>query len=143
MATSKFEMVLSLGRVHGQAMSLQVLVNDREVLQQPPTDQDQINLTFDVELPARIEFVTQGKDVMDTVLDDRGQILQDKYIKVDRLIIDRMPVERWILESRLFEFVEDSGVIRHTNYFGSNGCARFEINTKDSFDWFLGLLVKD
>ena len=143
MAKSKFEIILSLGRVNQQAMSLQVLANGCEILPMACPPQDQIKLEFECELPARIEFFTQGKDVMDTVLDSAGKILQDKYIKVDRLIIDRMPVERWILESRLFEFVADSGVVRHTNYFGSNGRANFEISNKDSFDWFLGLLIKD
>lgn len=141
-AKTKIDLTLSLGKVNDMPMSLEIFANDREVYSDLCPDQNRVSLQFECDLPAKIVFKVAGKQEMDTVLDHIGNIVQDKYVKVDQLIVDRMPVERWILESRIFEFTDELGNINKTNYFGKNGQACLHIDCQDSFDYFLQLLTK-
>ena len=134
---SQFNIDMSVGRYCGLSMSLEILVNDYTVYSNalPP---DHIHIDFDCELPGQIKFIVSNKKSFETEIDLGGNIIADKHIKIDRIVIDRMPVDQWILESRLVEFMGQK-----TNYFSTNGQATIIIPTQDSFEFFLDLMNKD
>ena len=134
---SRFSIDMSVGRYCGSSMSIDILANDQTVYSNvlPP---DQIHIDFDCELPAQIKFVVNNKQPFETELDVDGNIIADKHIKIDRLVLDRMPVDHWILEGRLVDFMGQK-----TNYFSTNGQATITITTQDSFEFFLDLMNRD
>lgn len=136
MAQSNFSFDLKIGKFQGSSMSIQVLVNNQEVYCNPNPAQDKIRLEFATDLPAQIKFVLGNKNPFDTQVDDLGNIVEDKHIQVSRLVIDRMPVEQWILESRLFSYTDTD---QKTNYFSHNGTVILDIPYTDSFKFFLAL----
>ena len=138
---SKFNFVLSIGRLNNKAMSLSVLVGDKKIYEGSPKEST-IYIDFDCELPNQIVFEFGDKFINDTIVDKSGRIIQDKHIKIEKVSIDNMPVEQWIVESRLFEFVPKNNKTIHTNYFGYNGKAYMNIKNNDSFDYFLNLLAE-
>jgi hypothetical protein len=138
MPQSNFIIDLTIGRFAGQAMSLQIQANSTIVYDNVFPDQSKITVEFNCELPARITFDVAGKQPFDTLLDESRNIVEDKFVRVDRMTVDRMPVEPWILESKLIDFCGQK-----TNYFHSNGRASIHIPNQDSFGFFLDLMSKD
>lgn len=138
MPQSNFIIDLTIGRFADQAMSLQIQANDIIVYDNASPDQPKIRVEFNCELPACIKFDVAGKQPFDTELDELGNIVADKFVRVDRIVLDRMPVEPWILESKLIDFGGQK-----TNYFHTNGQASIHIPTRDSFGFFLGLMSND
>ena len=116
-------------------MDLQITANGQSV----PVHDNLVK--FDCELPARIQFQVSGKGEYDTLVDEHGNIAQDKFVKIERVSIDRMPVPKYIIESRLIMFQPYN--IKHaparTNYLAWNGLATIELNHNNSFDFFLDL----
>ena len=137
MPQSNFVIDLTVGQFKGQAMSLEVRANDCVVYTNTSPDQAKIRLEFDCELPAYIEFDVAGKQPFDTLVDAAGNIVEDKFVRVDRIILDRMPIEYWIVESKLIDFYEQK-----TNYFYKNGLGTINIPNRDSFEFFLDLMTK-
>lgn len=137
MAQSNFVIDLSVGQFEGQSMSLQVTANERIIYSNLSPTQPKITVEFNCELPAYIKFDVAGKQPFDTCVDDLGHIVEDKFIRVDRIVVDRMPVEHWMIESRLIEFCGQK-----TNYFYTNGQATITIPNQDSFGFFLDLMTK-
>jgi hypothetical protein len=138
MAQNKFIIDLTIGRFAGQAMSLLVRANTCVIYDDVSPNQTTVRLEFECDLPAQIEFNVAGKQPFDTRLDESGNIVEDKFIRVDRIIIDRMPVEPWMIESKLIDFGGQK-----TNYFHSNGQGIINIPNQDSFGFFLDLMSKD
>lgn len=134
---SQFSIDMSVGRYGGSSMSIDILANDQTVYSNvlPP---DRVHVDFDCELPAQIKFIVSNKQPFETEIDSSGNIIADKHIKIDRLVIDRMPVDQWILEGRLVEFMGQK-----TNYFSTNGQATITIPNQDSFEFFLDLMNRD
>ena len=112
MPQSNFIIDLTIGQFAGQTMSLQIQANNTIVYDNVSPDQPKITVEFKCELPARITFDVAGKQPFDTLLDELGKIVEDKFVRVDRITVDRMPVESWILESKLIDFYGQK-----TNYF--------------------------
>lgn len=139
MSQSNFIINLAVGKFQGSSMSLKVTANNLEIYNNPDPKEDHIKLDFNCNLPVQIKFIVDNKQNFDTQVDEQGNIVEDKYIQVQQLIIDRMPVDPWILESRLFHF--STG--QTTNYFGTNGVATLDILDLDSFGFFLDLMSRD
>jgi hypothetical protein len=132
---AKFKFKITKGQFQARVMALEVLANGTKI----PALADTIE--FECSLPAQIEFRVSGKGEFDTVVDLDGHIIEDKFVRIDSVTIDRMPVPKYLVESRLFEFVpaDTQHPSANTNYFAWNGCARFNINYPDSFGYFLDL----
>jgi hypothetical protein len=132
---AKFRFKITKGQFQNQSMTLEVLANGTKI----PVLADMVE--FECLLPAQIEFQVSGKGEFDTLVDLDGHIIEDKFVRIDSVTIDRMAVPRYLIESRLFEFVpaDTAHPSANTNYFAWNGSARFSINRLDSFGYFLDL----
>lgn len=93
--------------------------------------QKQLDLSFPSQLI--IEFF--GKNPLDTELDQHGNIVRDKFIRLDRLTIDRMQVDSDHLYHMLVLDTE-TGLVR-TKYFGFNGRLTLDFDTPNSLVWLL------
>lgn len=130
------EMDITLGQFEGSTMNLAVLTQERTIALVSDSTDTSVHLAFNVDIPNRISFVVSNKSPGETKLDADNQIIEDKFVRVDRMTLDRMPVDRWILESRMFDFDGMS-----TNYFSYNGTAAMTIPFSTSFEFFLDLLT--
>lgn len=122
-----------------QYMRLDLLAND--CLIEIPHFGSSRHVEFDITLPCEIQFNLSGKGPLDTVVDENGKVVEDKFIRIDWLSLQGIPVERWILESRLLILHYGSGEQIKTNYFGHNGQAKLVIPHEDIFDFWLDLQI--
>jgi hypothetical protein len=91
-------------------------------------------LRFDVEkTPLLLTLIFGNKNQeIDTLIDSAGQILKDKAIRIDQVIIDKIKIYH---ELFLIPFVTESGqVIEKSVYFGFNGVYNIDIKP-NLFQW--------
>jgi len=94
-----------------------------------------------VEPPFVLEMQVSGKDQFDTQVDEQGNIIADKCLKIKGLAVDGIWIKSWLLESRVIEFVDLNGNVRHTNYLGQNGVAKFHM-PQDALEFWLDTLTE-
>lgn len=134
------QMELSFGSYRGEFMHLSLIANGDQILGCEGSSLKK-SVDFNIVLPGRVLIETSGKNVNDTMLDSDGRIIEDKYIRVDAVYLNNIPVEHWILEQRLFVFQGRDGFFAKTNYFGSNGLAILDLPQTDIFDFWLDLQI--
>ena len=132
---------MTVGRLDQRSMSLEIRINGKSKYSWDQIDQDKLLLEFSVDPMSTIEFITAGKDIFDTKVDENGNLLQDKFIKVDRLCIANMPVDKWMLEKSCFKCLDQTGnAMPISNYFGQNGNWFIQIGSTP-MRFFLDLLA--
>jgi hypothetical protein len=86
-----------------------------------------------VDFPGELLILLDGKNNnTDTLIDDSGNIIQDKFIQLTQVKVDRMAVSDHFLQK--WPLVNDSFV---STYFGFNGQVRLQFNEPNSFYWLL------
>ncbi len=138
MTNTTIKLRLRIGRYRGQSMSLIIRANNQIVLDCNQFSTDFHDLEFQCLLPMVLEFETNGKSFEDTLVDDQGKILQDKFIVVESMSVDSIWIKRWMLG--LFENATSD---IKTNYFGQNGIARFQIPYSDIMQFWLDTVTVD
>lgn len=88
-----------------------------------------------IRLPNQITLEFQGKGPMDTEVDSQGHITADKFIRLDKLTVDKIVLD----SNQLYHMLElktATGNVKG-NYFGFNGTATLRFDTDNSFVWLL------
>lgn len=134
---AKIKINFSTGELNGCTMNLVVMAGKQTVFKHSDNLSKKFTVEFDTNIPEEIKFIVNGKGPFDTKVDEQGNILQDKFLKIDSIQIDRMLVPTWILENKLIRFVYNDQVT-YTNYFGYNGQGIIQI-PKSTFLMFLEL----
>ncbi len=138
--TTTIKFRFKIGRYLNTTMSLKVQVNKEILLDVDQFLQDWHELEFSTTLPLTVEFETMGKMPGDTIVDNDGNILQDKFISIEQMSVDGIWIKQWILESKLFE--NTTSDIK-TNYLGQNGITRFQIPYSDIMQFWLDTITVD
>jgi len=87
---------------------------------------------FDIDLPCTLNVLVNGKDnSKDTVVDDKGNILEDKFIRIDKICLDNKPLNDNALPKFCKLVTNDSKTIV-SNYIGFNGMVSLDLNYSDS-----------
>jgi hypothetical protein len=125
------EFDFEIGHYNG-TMSLDILANGQQVLHKDSFDADRFSFATQVKWPCHLELCINGKtQALDTHIDADGCVVQDKYIKLLELKIDRMPVLLHNIQLRTADQIL-------TNvYFGFNGTVTIDLAGQDSFMWHL------
>jgi hypothetical protein len=135
----EMRMHLEFEQIDQKNLSVQILANN-QIVHQCNNDLKQV-VEFSMSIPGTVELVTSGKGSADTVVGPNNEILQDKHVKVTKVIVDKMPIKTWILEKHVFEcFPNDRNQSWRTNYIGHNGSTRMQIESKTGFEFMLHLL---
>lgn len=129
----------SIGLYNG-SMGMTIRCNDKLLLSKNSFDTDTFEFTDNIELPADITIDLYGKGVNDTSIDSDGNIVADKYIKLEELSVDRVPLH--ILSLIHIAEIDHDVNTNVTNYWGFNGRAKIKIEHPDSFLWHLAELKK-
>jgi len=92
-----------------------------------------INVTIDI--PGKLVITFDGKQGRDTILDDRGQIASDKYVKIKNMSIGFVPVGQNLMYS-LCRYERNNEIVNDI-FFGFNGELTIHIDNDDAITWHL------
>ena len=90
------------------------------------------SLTF----PDQILITLDGKGPNDTVVDDKGNIVEDKFIQLLDINVDGLSCNPHFLHHRIF-LTTNSGQTVQSNYWGFNGTVLLDFLQPNSFFWAL------
>ena len=77
------QLILSSGQFRGRRMTLCIRCDNRCVIDFGETESDMIKFDFFADIPLVLDFVVGAKDKYDTEIDETGQIIADKFIRLD------------------------------------------------------------
>ena len=123
----------TIGQYFG-SMGMVILVNNKEILHQDFFDSDVFEISTEMSWPGDIVIKVYSKGPKDTEVRD-GKITADKYIRLDELIVDKVPVDQDIL--RELVTLDTSEKLLKELYWGFNGTVTLNFEEADSFIWFL------
>ena len=129
----------SIGHYNG-TMSMKIMSGGKQLLSIDQFEKNTFEFTTDINWPDAVEFIVSNKGPLDTEVGASGEILQDKFIKLESLIVDRMSVH--ILALLDCVELETKDQILKTNYWGFNGCARLKFDRDDTLSWHLNNAIK-
>lgn len=139
----KITILLSAGKIHNKTMWVEIFNNNMFVKKISEWSDKPTKVDIDTNLPCIIEFKVDGKHKFDTIIDENGKIVADKFIKVEAISIDGKWVNQWMLEGKLLTFIPNDRQEIVTNYFGSNGVGKFSIPFDDLLEFWLTTLIHD
>lgn len=125
----KLRLEFEFGIANGQMMSIKV--NDTDVIDG--------QITLDITLPSTIRVEFTGKHDNDTVMDENGKIIEDKFIKIKKFLLDDIPVPDWVLHERL-SYTTDENDELPLSFIGHNGSLIIDIPEDDVFKFYRRLM---
>jgi hypothetical protein len=115
-------------------MSMRILENGKEIDCKESFDSDTYTFAGRISWPSRITIEVWGKDLScDTQVGEDGSILADKFIRLDRMVVDRLEVPLNKNKILLDTGTEKLPVV----YWGFNGHVDMDFDEIDSFIWHL------
>lgn len=125
---SQVQLYFKFGQVRGEYMS--VHVNGVAVV--PDSDENAM-ITLCVDFPCELLITLDGKDNnTDTIVDNDGNIVQDKFVQLTEARVDRIIVNNHFLQK--WPVINDSFI---TCYFGFNGQVSLKFDEPTGFHWLL------
>jgi hypothetical protein len=88
-----------------------------------------------IKFPADFKIIVSGKDPSDTVIDDAGEIVADKHIKIIDVTVDGMACHPHYGYGT--ELHAENGQTVKSNYWGFNGTVKLNFSEQNSFFWAL------
>lgn len=85
-----------------------------------------------IQLPSSIRLEVSGKNInTDTLVDDKQQIVKDKYVKLLDIKLDNISVPKHYLEKDIT--LRTHNDLIHSNYFGFNGVVEINFTKSNVF----------
>lgn len=131
---SQLQLKLSLefGAINGATMAAQIQCQDL-CWTFDPKKSTIIDHVMQITLPTDITIQVSGKNMsQDTQIDDSGQIIADKFIKIHAMTLDNIPVPTAWIEKKIVLRTQSHGEIT-SNYFGHNGTCIIELAKPNAF----------
>ena len=132
--TCKLELEFEFGDCRGDYFRVQI-DNGNSI-----KDVDYFNPYYStmIELPATLKIITSGKNhKIHTIVKD-AEIIEDMYVKVNKLKLDGLAIGNTFYHKKLNLITIDND--KHTtNYFGFNGTCTIDLQHSNMFTQFLNL----
>lgn len=129
---------LKVGFFQGRSMTLQILSNQQELWPSTGFERPVEQITLQVDLPARIEFVLSNRNRSDTEIDKDGNILQDKFIHLESLVVFDTLIESYKISQDVMVYRDnDQEIINPSFFWNKNGKAILDIDQSDPLCWLL------
>lgn len=123
------------GLVNGESMIVE-LINDHKSIRLENLSSGITTGQLEVIFPTTVEILITGKKEFDTEVDEQGNIISDKYIKLTDIRVDGLSVDdNYLARFVEFDTLEHGKII--TNYFGFNGKALINF-MPTPFQWLVG-----
>ena len=122
---------VEFGRLsHGKIMQVEILYNNQVYA---VTDQKN-SFSLPVSLPGTVTLTFSGKDMMhDTVLDSQGNIVEDLYVKIQKIKLDGFDMGVNFLNQKIVLITDDGKEIPGA-YIGFNGKIVIDLNCSSVFE---------
>ena len=122
--------------LYNGSMTLTIIVNDEIVHDVRKFTETQHQFRTQIDLPAKIKFIVGNKNMnADTLVDNQGQVLKDKFVKLSRLWLGRVEVQPFMLKKHVF--FNNNGVIEQELYWGRPGHAEINFDNSSVVEWHL------
>ena len=132
---SNINIEFEVGLFNG-SMALEISDPSRHIMLLENIKQSNLIVSFDIEFPTVLTFnITNKNSNKDTVVDDQGKIISDKYIKIKSLHIGRVPVR----ESLLFDICKYryNGNEVNNIFWAFNGNVCIDFDADDFISWHI------
>jgi len=127
---SHVELSFKFNQVRGEYMTVRIVDAVGEIIALPD-ELEQCTVSTVIDFPGQLIIYLDGKNNnTDTLVNEAGEITQDKYVQLAQVKVDRMIVPDSFLQK--WPLVNDSFT---TTYFGFNGTVKLVFNEPNSFYW--------
>jgi hypothetical protein len=124
----------TIGKYNG-SMGMAIFSDGRQIFRQDYFDNNEFVFTTEISWPGTVTIEVFNKQIRDTEIDSQGNITNDKYIKLNELIIDKILVDEEILKD--FVILDTGTKILKERYWGFNGKVTLTFTESEFFLWFL------
>lgn len=132
---STLKLEFEISTIDGNSMSM--IVNNNGVLTTLENLQEGIFVYQDyLRFPSTFSISVAGKGPLDTQVDDQGNIIKDKYIKLNNIEVDGLNCDPYYLYQKIVLNSVDGQIVT-SNYWGFNGVVNLNFSESNSFYWGL------
>jgi hypothetical protein len=127
-----FEIKFKFVGVNNEFMSIQAVYGNN--VQKIVPDENDLAIIYqqEIELPCNLKFIFSGKDIKnDTIFDQDGNIIRDKHVYIEEILLDHFPVDNIFLKHGLKLEVENGQY--WSNYVNRNGTMKIEFTRPNVF----------
>lgn len=136
MIPSKLTINFRFGLYNG-SMSLRISDKDKELFYLSSTDKELVCAEFPLELPNILVFEIEGKNPKtDTKLSSDGQVIADKFIQIQSMSLDLIPVSEQLL-FKILKYTPANQDTTFNTYWAFNGVAELDFNEQTAVRWHL------
>jgi hypothetical protein len=134
---TKIKLDLEFGLCNG-SMTLEIFQNNLLIEKLENVTDVSKNVYIIVELPCQIKFVLSNKNYnTDTVVDNTGSIVNDKYVILKNMVVETIPVKIDILFNICRYYKNHLTPPVNDTYWGFNGNAVIDFDAKNFIEWCL------
>ena len=128
---TKIKMEIFSSNFNG-SMSAKFFTDSKTIFQVPSFNEGMNFFDFEIKLPTNLNIFIDGKDkLIDTVVDEHGKIIMDKFLRIDKIQIDGKPVDQNAIH-KIVKMNTNEGETIVSNYIGFNGVVSIDLNYEDS-----------
>ena len=140
MANCIIEFEFEFGKINNNAMRLIVEheANAHEVIPNFTGDIGVANISLVTPLPTQITLIASNKGINDTIVDDTNKVIQDCYVKVKSVKIDKFKLNDIFIYQKIHLITHNNNVVT-SNYFGFNGHAVLDFKKTTVLAQYLSL----
>jgi|TARA_R100000008_G_C3532559_1_gene140113 hypothetical protein len=131
---------LEIGFYEGQSMTMQVLSNSEEVVPTRTFSDAKTPITFDLNLPTKLDIILDNRLDSDVRTDAQGNIIENKYIHLKRMDFNFLEIDDWRLTNDLdvLSYADVNGKsIDNTTFWNKNGTVSINFSDSDPALWML------
>jgi hypothetical protein len=131
--TSTVELKFKVAQLNGKSMSMEFFMDDQTLDRYEQLDNGIFVWSCKLDFPSTIGIKLTNKHPHDTELDNNGNIIADKYIKLLDIVVDRLPCAGYYVNKVMLTTDQGKEII--SNYWGFNGFVKLDFTQANSFLW--------
>ena len=146
---SELELQFCIGHYNG-TMRMQIFFDNIQVFDFADIKTESLTVKHRMTLPCCMKILLSDKDLtVDTKIDSDGKIIADKFIKLEKILVDRIDPGIEYMKSIALDTGENK---LNVLYWGFNGTVELAFDATNSFIWHLSqkihkdkdyLIIKD
>lgn len=129
---TKVDFVFNVGTIDNKSMNIE-LNYDSKTDRLTELSSGIFTHTIFIDFPTKCFFLLSGKGEFDTLVDEDGNILQDKFIHLVDIKIDNLSIDQHYLP-RFVEFTTEKNETILSSYWGFNGTCLIDFSPTP-FQW--------
>jgi hypothetical protein len=127
---------LNVGLFNHQSMSMSIMVNGIEKIPSRFFDSVTASISLEIDLPAQVDIMLNGREYNDIEIANDGKILQEKFLHLTDIEIFDTKIETYRMTETVLTF-ENSHQQKQTPafYWNNNGKVSLKFDHEDPLIW--------